>query len=284
MMNSDVPNGSESRNTSLDMGGIGTIGAFHQSGESSGAGNDATFDIASEIKRWQQMHQANLSSSSTTALLSSSGTSSNLPHDASTAALIQQVLESQQRGSNSNRFDIPLATSMGLAGSTFGSIVGSGDSNFGSELFSNNDNNNNGGLNQLQSNFFSDARLLMAQQAVAAMNFPSYPGVLLQQQQPQQQNENNSSLELPLPSPHSLFHRDGTRRMRGGVIEPFPVRRLLLFHWVMPSAHSFLHFGSRKNCIASCWKLKVPVERISFPLYRMAVPFKSTSLISSSRT
>lgn len=36
--------------------------------------------------------------------------------------------------------------------------------------------------------------------------------------------------ELPLPSPHSLFHRDGSRRMRGGVIEPFPekLHRLLL--------------------------------------------------------
>jgi hypothetical protein len=36
--------------------------------------------------------------------------------------------------------------------------------------------------------------------------------------------------ELPLPSPHSIFHRDGSRRMRGGVIEPFPekLHRLLL--------------------------------------------------------
>lgn len=229
MMNSDAPNNSESRST-YDLGGIGTTGTFHPSGESSGTGNDGTFDIASEIKRWQQMHQANLSSSSTTALLSSSGTGSNLPQDASTAALIQQVLESQQRGLNSNRFDIPLATSMGLSGGTFGSIVGSGDSNFGSDLFSNNDNSNNGGLNTLPSNFFSDARLLMAQQAVAAMNFPSYPGVLLQQPSQQQtQNDNSNSLELPLPSPHSLFHRDGTRRMRGGVIEPFPVRQALNF-------------------------------------------------------
>lgn len=284
MMNSDALNGSESRNTSLDMGGIGTNGAFHQSGESSG--NDATFDIASEIKRWQQMHQANLSSGSTTALLSTSGTSSNLPHDASTAALIQQVLESQQRGSNTNRFDIPLASSMGLAGSTFGSIVGSGDSNFGNDLFSNNDSNiNNGALNPLQSNFFSDARLLMAQQAVAAMSFPPYPGVLLQQQS-QQQNDNNNSMELPLPSPHSLFHRDGTRRMRGGVIEPFPVRRRLLIfsfgHVASPLISEF--WGIRKNCIASCWKWRVPVERISFPLYQMVALFKSTSLISSSRT
>eukprot|EP00539_Tryblionella_compressa_P002521 CAMPEP_0178746380 /NCGR_PEP_ID=MMETSP0744-20121128/7778_1 /TAXON_ID=913974 /ORGANISM="Nitzschia punctata, Strain CCMP561" /LENGTH=418 /DNA_ID=CAMNT_0020399587 /DNA_START=156 /DNA_END=1412 /DNA_ORIENTATION=+ len=40
----------------------------------------------------------------------------------------------------------------------------------------------------------------------------------------------NASNEVPLPSPHSLFHRDGSRRMRGGVIEPFPekLHRLLL--------------------------------------------------------
>jgi hypothetical protein len=40
----------------------------------------------------------------------------------------------------------------------------------------------------------------------------------------------NASNEIPLPSPHSLFHRDGSRRMRGGVIEPFPekLHRLLL--------------------------------------------------------
>lgn len=36
--------------------------------------------------------------------------------------------------------------------------------------------------------------------------------------------------DMALPSPHSLFHRDGSRRMRGGVIEPFPekLHRLLL--------------------------------------------------------
>ena len=40
----------------------------------------------------------------------------------------------------------------------------------------------------------------------------------------------NQSNELPLPSPHALFHRDGSRRMRGGVIEPFPekLHRLLI--------------------------------------------------------
>lgn len=216
-MNSDTANGSESRNT-LDIGAnIGTGGVFLPVGESSGGGSEVTFDIASEIKRWQQLHQTNLSSSSTTALLS--GSNNTLSHEASTAALIQQVLESQQqRGLSSNRFDIPLASSMGLASGPFSSIVGSGDSNMGSDLFLN--DSSSGAVNQLPSNLFSDARILMAKQAVAAMSFPSYPSVLLQQAQ--QHNEGN--LELPLPSPHSLFHRDGTRRMRGGVIEPFPVR------------------------------------------------------------
>jgi HSF-type DNA-binding len=42
-------------------------------------------------------------------------------------------------------------------------------------------------------------------------------------------NGGGASNEVPLPSPHSLFHRDGSRRMRGGVIEPFPekLHRLL---------------------------------------------------------
>merc|ERR1712187_966115 len=42
-------------------------------------------------------------------------------------------------------------------------------------------------------------------------------------------SQSNTSQEVPLPSPHSLFHRDGSRRMRGGVIEPFPekLHRLL---------------------------------------------------------
>jgi len=40
----------------------------------------------------------------------------------------------------------------------------------------------------------------------------------------------NDMSDVPLPSPHSLFHRDGSRRMRGGVIEPFPekLHRLLI--------------------------------------------------------
>ncbi|KAG7356802.1 HSF-type DNA-binding protein [Nitzschia inconspicua] len=43
-------------------------------------------------------------------------------------------------------------------------------------------------------------------------------------------NVGGNTSDTGLPSPHSLFHRDGSRRMRGGVIEPFPekLHRLLL--------------------------------------------------------
>ena len=53
---------------------------------------------------------------------------------------------------------------------------------------------------------------------------------LLMNQQNAMGQQGGNSNEIPLPSPHSLFHRDGSRRMRGGVIEPFPekLHRLLL--------------------------------------------------------
>jgi hypothetical protein len=71
-----------------------------------------------------------------------------------------------------------------------------------------------GGINpMLQPAFFQDSRLLTAQNQYNAENMNS-----LRQG------------EIPLPSPHSLFHRDGSRRMRGGVIEPFPekLHRMLI--------------------------------------------------------
>jgi hypothetical protein len=138
-------------------------------------------------------------------------------HDPTTAAFLQ-MLDSQQRG-NSNRFENPLAGSMVMSGAP-----GVGTNNVGG--MSNNTNTVAMNPMQLPNNFFNDARLLMAQnnlqmQAAAAMNFPG-----LQQQQPLQgAGGTAAAAEMPLPSPHSLFHRDGTRRMRGGVIEPFPVSR-----------------------------------------------------------
>jgi hypothetical protein len=217
---------------------------------------NAGFDIANEIKRWQQLHQSNNNGTSSTALLSNVGT--NLQHDASTTAFLQQMIDSQQqqqqqqqqRGT-STRFDIPLANSLTLSGNAFGQLVGNAstnDFNSGSnDLFSADNTSSNTNSNQLGVNlnmtgtFYTDPRLLMAQQAVAAMNFPSFSNSILFQQPQQNQNQQpmfpqlsslqqqdttttNSLEDLPLPSPHSLFHRDGTRRMRGGVIEPFPVR------------------------------------------------------------
>lgn len=226
MMSSGAHSGSESRST-LDIMGSGTgNNAFQPSGEAPEGNDGSGFDIASEVKRWQQLYQTTLSGAPT-ALLSTG--SNNLQHDASTAALLQ-ILESQQQRATSSRFDIPLANSMGLVGGTFGHLPGSGtmDSNIGSgDLFNSESISNSGGpLNQLQSNFFTDARLLMAQQAVAAMNFPSFSNPLLLQPALTQSQQGESTSELPLPSPHSLFHRDGSRRMRGGVIEPFPVSLL----------------------------------------------------------
>eukprot|EP00522_Entomoneis_paludosa_P018244 CAMPEP_0172449198 /NCGR_PEP_ID=MMETSP1065-20121228/7959_1 /TAXON_ID=265537 /ORGANISM="Amphiprora paludosa, Strain CCMP125" /LENGTH=400 /DNA_ID=CAMNT_0013200815 /DNA_START=215 /DNA_END=1417 /DNA_ORIENTATION=- len=73
-----------------------------------------------------------------------------------------------------------------------------------------------GGFNPLfgQPGLLQDARLLLAQSQFGGL-MPGQP---------------NAAPEVPLPSPHSLFHRDGSRRMRGGVIEPFPekLHRLLV--------------------------------------------------------
>lgn len=80
----------------------------------------------------------------------------------------------------------------------------------------NSSNNMMGGFNPLfgQPGLLQDARLLLAQSHLGGL----IPG------------QANTIPDVPLPSPHSLFHRDGTRRMRGGVIEPFPekLHRLLI--------------------------------------------------------
>lgn len=63
------------------------------------------------------------------------------------------------------------------------------------------------GLNPLLTypGLLQDARLLLAQSQLGCL-LSSQPG---------------TAAEVPLPSPHSLFHRDGSRRMRGGVIVSF---------------------------------------------------------------
>jgi hypothetical protein len=79
------------------------------------------------------------------------------------------------------------------------------------------------GQPMLQAPLLQDARLLMAQNQmnVAAMS-----------------NASGSQLEPPLPSPNALFSRDGSRRMRGGVIEPFPEKLHRLLHEVESAGRS----------------------------------------------
>ena len=230
------------------------------------------FDIANEIKRWQQLHQSSNNGTASTALLSNVGT--NLQHDSSSAtAFLQQVIDSQQQQNQrgtSNRFDLPLTNSLTLSGSAIGQLIGTSNdiSNGTNDLFNSDGTNTVSGSNGSQfavnlnvpGTFYTDPRLLMVQQAVA-MNFPSFSNTILfpqaqqqnqqqQQQQPifpqlptlQQQDDTNTLDDLPLPSPHSLFHRDGTRRMRGGVIEPFPVstREGVLNALVLFRAHTHI--------------------------------------------
>jgi len=155
-----------------------------------------SLSISNEIKRLQQLHQLGSNQSSSNALLVNPGQSND-----QTQAFLQSMFDAQQKITTprfENLSTIPSVNSSSIATHPM----------------------------QLPSNFFNDARLLMAQ------NQLQQQAMQLQQQQQQQQQQRllaNTAAELPLPSPHSLFHRDGSRRMRGGVIEPFPekLHRLL---------------------------------------------------------
>jgi len=91
---------------------------------------------------------------------------------------------------------------------------------------------------KMQSNRFDDSlRTSLGMGSLSGMGGqnPMLGSNLLQERFMMNQNSMGGGMkspngELPLPSPHSLFHRDGSRRMRGGVIEPFPekLHRLLL--------------------------------------------------------
>jgi hypothetical protein len=91
----------------------------------------------------------------------------------------------------SSRFDDSLRTQLGMGGmGGLTGMTGQGNSMLGSNLL--------------------QERLMMNQNSLGGLK--------------------TVGADIPLPSPHSLFHRDGSRRMRGGVIEPFPekLHRLLL--------------------------------------------------------
>jgi hypothetical protein len=164
----------------------------------------ASLNISNEIKRLQQLHQLGNSQTPGNGLLM---TGSSRGNDNS-AAFLQSMFDQQQKAQNP-RYEEALRQNMG---------------------------NQNP---MLQPGFLQDARFLMAQnqlnpgmQSLPPMQGQGQQQQLQQQQQQsqQQQQQGGQQSELPLPSPHSLFHRDGSRRMRGGVIEPFPekLHRLLM--------------------------------------------------------
>jgi hypothetical protein len=156
----------------------------------------ASLNISNEIKRLQQLHQLGNSQPPGNGLLM---TGSNRQNDNS-AAFLQSMFDQQQKAQNPRL----------------------------EEAFRQNMGNQNP---MLQPGFLQDARFLMAQNQLnpGMQSLPPMQGGG-QQQQLQQQQQQGGQSELPLPSPHSLFHRDGSRRMRGGVIEPFPekLHRLLM--------------------------------------------------------
>jgi len=184
-----------------------------QSGGYNPNGTNNSLNISNEIKRLQQLHQLSTGGGNPS-LLMNSGSSS---HDPATAAFLQSMLaaDSQQKANlnaNNNRFENQL---------TGGAIISSNTNNAVPAPSSANAPTNNSMPMQLPSNFLNDARLLMAQNQ-AFQQSQGMPFAMMPQQQPQQQQAIGTNQEMPLPSPHSLFHRDGSRRMRGGVIEPFP--------------------------------------------------------------
>lgn len=154
-------------------------GQQQQQGQQVGA-DQQTINISNEIKRLQQLHQLGAATQApANALLLSGNQRTNDPSTALLQSMLDQKVQNQRI-----------------------------EDSFRQNL-------NAPGTNPiLQAGFLQDARLLMAQNQLNAMQYPAGPG----------------RVEMPLPSPHSLFNRDGSRRMRGGVIEPFPekLHRLLL--------------------------------------------------------
>lgn len=205
--------------------------------------NTGALNISNEIKRLQQLHQLGAAGGNpSNALLMNPGSSGI--HDPATAAFLQSMLaaDSQQKAnqggtSNSNRFESALT-----GGGASGNMLASNNTNNSSMSAStsgdassqSNAVNSMAATMQLPSNFLNDARLLMAQnqmfqnaQGGGVLPFAMMPPPPQQQQSQDQQQLRAAAAagtnpEMPLPSPHSLFHRDGSRRMRGGVIEPFP--------------------------------------------------------------
>lgn len=176
-------------------------------GSFDGGSSMSPFDISAEIKRIQQFHQFGGNGNTSNALLLQGGgaggfggTSANRSANSANNdanMLLQSMLDAQKV--QNPRFDNPLAPSNNLG-------IGSGTATTTSMTNP-----------LLQPAFFQDPRFLSSLAAAGNTNLLQFNPAGLQ-------------VEVPLPSPHSVFHRDGTRRMRGGVIEPFPekLHRLLV--------------------------------------------------------
>ena len=181
-----------------------------------GVQNTNSINISNEIKRLQQLHQLGVAGmGSSNALLMNPGSGSL---DPATSAFLQSMFaggDTQQKVNfnTNNRFEHQLAGNL-ISNST-------NNNNSATQTQSNVPANSSMPI-QLPSNFLNDARLLMAQNQIFQQNQGMQFAMMPQHQELQEQALGGTSQEMPLPSPHSLFHRDGSRRMRGGVIEPFP--------------------------------------------------------------
>jgi hypothetical protein len=154
-------------------------------------GDKDNLSIANEIKRLQQIHQMNVGGAPNALLMSGAGGTTGGQQQASNnAAFFQSMLDQQKQGGAPGNIPNPRFDNP-LAQSMGGTGVNP----------------------MLQPAFFQDPTRLFMNPGLNAN--PPAAGFLPN--------------DIPLPSPHSLFHRDGSRRMRGGVIEPFPekLHRLL---------------------------------------------------------
>jgi hypothetical protein len=203
------PNPMGSMLPNVNVNANGGVGADQQQAQ-------ASLHMSNEIKRLQQLHQMGNSTPANALLMT--GSQQHRQNDGS-AAFLQSMFDQQQKAQNQHP---------------------GGASGFEEALRQNLANPNQ----MMQSGFLQDARFLMAQnqlnpmvaqqqnqlnpgmQSLSSMQAPG-PGNM---QAPGQQQPQATQSEIPLPSPHALFHRDGSRRMRGGVIEPFPekLHRLLM--------------------------------------------------------
>ena len=152
-------------------------------------GDQDNLNIANEIKRLQQIHQMNVGGAPNALLMPGAGGTGG---QQANAALLQSMLDQQKQGGAGSNIPNPRFDNP-LAQSMGGTGVNS----------------------MLQPAFFQDPTRLFLNPTGLNANAPAAAGL--------------RPNDIPLPSPHSLFHRDGSRRMRGGVIEPFPekLHRLL---------------------------------------------------------